>query len=154
MLGKVFLSGPFWFILVLLAFDVILAIIYKVTKKADRIDGGESSNKKPPLVMRNTVLLITLLIVLSLAVYLPMTARMDPFHWLGFGAINFQTSRIFHYFLYFVVGTIIGAFGFDQINLYQKSRPGLKWFLWLILGFVMFFVLFIIQPLQGSCSVY
>lgn len=154
-----FISGPFWFVLVLLTFDVLAALVFGVRSKRIKFQEHKSKEdklievqvgeqKNVPAIFRSTVLLFIVLTVLSAAVYLPMLQKFDAFHWLSVGAINFQTSRIIHYLLYFTVGVVMGRVGIDK-TVFGTGGSGIKYIGWLAFGLVAFFILFLIPGLQN-----
>src|SRR5581483_6207400 len=99
-------SGPAWFIWVLLAFDAVAALIWKIAPGAIKEAGMAiyALRYQPGLAL-------VAFLVLSVVVYLPMRLWVGDAAWFeprGY-PLPIQTSRIFLYGGYFLVGVGIGA---------------------------------------------
>ena len=96
-------SGPFWFIEVLLAFDIATAAV------AALIPGWRVA--VPPWVRPRPVAGFAVLVAASIAAYLPLLDVFGPYRWLSAGPFAVQASRMALYGLYFAAGLLIGRHG-------------------------------------------
>ena len=119
-------AGPAWFIWLLLAFDLVAALLFVLSPRwADTIGAATSRLGRRPLAF------FAMLVVVSALLYIPMALHFSPFAWLAFGPFTFQTSRILHYLAYFLIGVTVGARGLDQGLLAADGRLTRRWPLWL-----------------------
>lgn len=118
-------AGPAWFVWVLLAFDLIAAALLFVMPNWGAALGRLSSGSE-----RRPVLFFALLVSLSAAVYLPLALIFNPFSWATFGPFFFQTSRILHYLVYFLLGVGVGAYGLERGLLATDGKLARRWPLW------------------------
>ncbi len=92
-------AGPAWFVWVLLAFDLMAALIFlawpTLDEKLSRLGSG---TERTPLALFAALLLISGVCYVSLAIIF------NPMRWSVFGPFTVQTSRILHYFVYFLFG--------------------------------------------------
>src|ERR1700761_1942110 len=99
-------SGPAWFLWVLLAFDAIATLVWSVAPRALEALG------RPIYVLRyRPGVAFVAFLIFSVIVYCPMRLYFGDAAWLepdGF-PLPIQTSRIFLYLGYFLVGVGIGA---------------------------------------------
>lgn len=128
-------AGPAWFIWVLLAFDSIAALLYTWKPKwgealAVRMPGGSG---------RPFVALLALVAITAL-VYIPLAIAFNPMRWSTFGPFTFQTSRILHYFTYFVAGIGVGALGLENGLLSATGNLARRWGRWMTGGLVAFVI--------------
>lgn len=130
-------SGPAWFVWVLLAFDCVAALLFLAAPRWGEVFGRACSGAS-----RRPFLFFALLVAISAATYLPMELIFNSLSWTAFGPFTFQTSRILHYLVYFIVGVAIGAYGIDRGLLAPTGNLTKRWFLWapralLAFGFAM-----------------
>lgn len=126
-------AGPAWFVWLLLAFDCVAAELYFMKPNWAEVAGcffARFSNKP----IRFTGYLIGI----SAAVYIPMAMKFGPIIWTQFGPFAFQTSRILHYFVYFLMGVAVGAYGIDRGILASDGKLARRWWLWAIRAVVVF----------------
>lgn len=126
-------AGPAWFLWVLLAFDVMALIAFKLAPTWGKVLGRISGR----LSVRPIVYFIALLGVSALT-YLPLAAMVSPLRWSSFGPFFFQTSRILHYAVYFVAGAGIGSFGLGRGLLAHDGKLARRWSLWLLTALAAF----------------
>jgi hypothetical protein len=119
-------SGPAWFVWVLLAFDVVAALIFAAAPGAmDGLAGlSRAGFERPGLVF-------AVLLGASIAVYVPAVLHYTASHWLVAGPFGVQTSRVLLYALYFVAGMGIGALAFDKGLLAANGGLARRWPTWL-----------------------
>ena len=128
-------SGPAWFVWVLLAFDAIVAGLFLLLPNWGEIVGRISSGAD-----RRPVLFFVTLLLLSSVVYVPLAVAVNPFRWSAWGPFTFQTSRPLNYFLYFVLGIGVGAYGLQRGFLARDNRLARRWWLWCLAALVAFTV--------------
>jgi surface polysaccharide O-acyltransferase-like enzyme len=58
--------------------------------------------------------------------------------WTAFGPFTFQTSRILHYFVYFLIAIGVGAFGRDRGLLAPGGKLARRWLLWTAAALIIF----------------
>jgi peptidoglycan/LPS O-acetylase OafA/YrhL len=115
-------AGPAWFIWVLLVFDGIAALMFKVAPRA-----FAGLGRRPVAVL-----------AVSGIVYIAMAMYFGPGDWTSVGPFTFQTSRIFHYLAYFLIGAGMGALGVDRGLLAIDGRLARRWLVWTIAALVVF----------------
>jgi hypothetical protein len=124
-----FLSGPPWFVWVLLFFDVVFAfVILPFRSKLPALSPFMQKLKNHPLAT------FAAMFVLSAALYLPLLARY------GFGAwtnlftspFSFQICRIGLYSLWFVFGCLVGIPGFNNGLLAKDGKLAAHWMWWIL----------------------
>ena len=121
-------SGPAWFIWVLLAFDAVAALLWKIVPGA--IEGAGRAIYA--LCYRPGVAFVAFL-VFSLIVYAPMRLWVGDAAWLEPGGypLPIQTSRIFLYSGYFLVGVGIGAMDLRSGIFAENGELAARWKIWL-----------------------
>ncbi|HMD32300.1 MAG TPA: acyltransferase, partial [Candidatus Acidoferrales bacterium] len=118
-------AGPAWFLWVLLAFDVVAAALYAMLPRwGDALAQFVSGADRRPLAFYGA------LAAISTAAYLPLALLLDPFRWSTFGPFTFQTSRVLHYFVYFLAGAAVGAWGVGRGLLSPEGRLAHRWGRW------------------------
>jgi hypothetical protein len=135
-------AGPAWFLWVLLAFGLVASALYAVAP-----GWGDSLGRLSGRLARYPIAYAALLITASAIAYLPMAALFTPEHWTMAGPFAFQTSRLFHYAVYFFAGAALGAYGLDQGLLARDGKLARRWPLWVtaaILAFAFAIVMFLI----------
>jgi hypothetical protein len=126
-------AGPAWFVWVLLAFDLIAAALFMWMPR-----WGESLGRLLASASRPPLLFFATLVGASAVVYIPMALACNPFRWTGFGPFFFQTSRILHYLLYFLVAVGIGAYGLERGLLIRDGKLARRWLLWSVMALLVF----------------
>jgi len=129
------LSGPFWFIFVLIIFNLIVSLIFRYGRNFI-----EDFVEKSKVVFQNPFYFFIVILVSSIALYGTMTLFFDESAWVGKGVINFQTARILHYFLYFIMGVFVGIVGINQ-SFFAIKKHITYWLLWTVSGVGIFFLL-------------
>ena len=126
-------SGPVWFLWVLLAFDCAAAGFIAL---APRVAAAWQSFWAR--TSGNSFRFFATLTICSLAVYLPMAVTFSSISWWAYGPFTVQTSRIFHYALYFLVGVALGGTGLDGSILRDGGPLSRRWIVWPIVALVAF----------------
>jgi len=128
-------AGPEWFIWVLLAFGLVAAALFLVFPKWGEALGGVTAGAS-----QRPALFFALLVAVSALAYIPMELKFNGFAWASWGPFVFQTSRILHYFVYFMVGAGVGAFGIGEGLLAGDGDLSRRWVLWAVTALVAFSV--------------
>jgi len=122
-------AGPLWFVWLLLAFDVVVSILYAIFGKLAR---GKS--RASNWLLDNPLVFVLVLFGLSIAAYMPMSDAFGPSKWLGLGPFQVQISRVFVYLLYFLAGVALGSRGLDR-GAFRSDGPIAKyWWAWVLAG--------------------
>jgi peptidoglycan/LPS O-acetylase OafA/YrhL len=128
-------AGPAWFVWVLLAFDVCaVALAVVLPRWGDALGRLTSGADRRPIVF------FGLLVAASAVVYIPLAVAFNPFSWSSFGPFFFQTSRLLHYLVYFLLGAGVGAYGLDRGLLALDGKLARRWPLWSVAALVAFAV--------------
>jgi surface polysaccharide O-acyltransferase-like enzyme len=95
------------------------------------------------------------LVALSAIAYIPMEFAFNAFSWASFGPFTFQTSRLLHYAVYFLMGVGIGAYGIDRGLLASDGKLARRWFAWVpgaLLTFMLAIVVIVIAMSTHSAA--
>ncbi len=118
-------AGPAWFLWVLLVFDCVAALVFTSLPHV-----FEALARGVRTVSNRPVLFFLLLAALSCAAYVPMAIRFGGLMWWSWGPFFVQSSRSIHYFVYFVLGACLGAFGTETSIFERTGRLARRWWLW------------------------
>jgi glucan biosynthesis protein C len=120
--------GPPWFIWVLFAFNVIIALCYPFAKKGiNKLAGLLALQNQYP------ARLFFIWYIITWMVYVPVVLFwVEPGSWTGWGPFDFQKSRVLLYFTYFLLGVLIGAKGLQNGIFSSGSAFIKKWQIWVI----------------------
>lgn len=142
-----FLSGPFWFIGMLLVFTFIGTLIYMVNPSLN-----SSMKKQYRVIYESEWVFAFILIVASSLAYIPMLSIYSPHEWIGVGAFSFQATRILHYGIYFFAGVLTGAFGVKRSFLMRHKKHTWGWLIWIMIGITVFFTVSFDNPFHFTLS--
>lgn len=78
------------------------------------------------------------LVAASAAAFIPLALIFNPFSWSTFGPFFFQTSRLLHYLVYFLLGAGVGAYGLDRGLLTRDGKLARRCPLWSVAALVAF----------------
>lgn len=117
-------SGPPWFLWVLLVFDIVAAALFQFGRVS--ADVLEATIGK--LGTRPVAFVVTLLLASAMA-YVPLALVFGPWDWIHVGPFSFQYSRPLHYFVYFIAGAGVGAYGADRGLLALDGWLARRWVL-------------------------
>jgi len=120
-------AGPAWFIWLLLAFDVIIAALFALAPKFVAWLGDTTSDGS-----RRPIVLFALIVVLSAVAYIPLAIKLNPGYWSSFGPFSFQTSRVLHYLVYFLMAVGVGAYGLQRGLFASDGKLARRWPLWTV----------------------
>lgn len=120
-------SGPAWFVWVLLAFDVLAALVYRAAPGCVEAIGRLSlaSLKRPAFSF-------WALLIGSIVVYVPAEVYFGVSRWFTLGPLAIQASRVLLYLLYFLAGVGIGSVRCEQGLLAGDGELARLWPVWLI----------------------
>ena len=124
-------SGPAWFVWVLLALDVLAAVVYWAAPGMVAAIGRLSlaSYARPGLFF-------WAFLIGSIIVYVPAVLYFGASRWFTIGPVAIQASRILLYLLYFFAGIGIGAVPFGQGLLAGDGGLARRWPVWLTITLV------------------
>jgi hypothetical protein len=132
-------SGPLWVLWLLLVFDGLVALLYRVASHPGRVFRGRASSVfERPLPFFGT------LVGISTAAYLPLVLIFGPLEWIQIGPFEAQASRILFYLVYFLAGTAVGGYGLDRSLLKSDGPLARRWWGWLAAGLISFIALIIL----------
>jgi surface polysaccharide O-acyltransferase-like enzyme len=119
-------SGPIWFLGVLLAFDMLAAVVYRTAPGIVEAIGRLSiaSRHRPAYAF-------WALLAASVLVYVPLDLYFGIGRWFTLGPLAIQASRILLYVLYFFVGVGIGSVRSDPGPLSSDGELARRWPAWL-----------------------
>ena len=119
-------SGPAWFVWVLLALDVLAAVVYRAAPGCIEAIGRLSlaSYARPGLFF-------WALLIASIIAYVPSVFYFGASRWLTAGPVAIQASRILLYLLYFFAGVGIGAAPLGKGLLAADGGLARRWPVWL-----------------------
>ena len=123
-------AGPAWFLWVLLAFDLVVAGVHALA--AGRGAGRSWAPK-------HMVAGFALLVAASFAAYIPMVGAFGELAWDGVGPLVVQTSRIFHYAVYFGFGVLAGA-SLESSFVARFAERKRAWIGWVALAAAAFYL--------------
>jgi surface polysaccharide O-acyltransferase-like enzyme len=129
-------SGPAWFLWVLLAFDALTALLWSVASGAITALGRAIY----ALRYRPGAAFIAFLIF-SIIVYLPMRLYFGDAAWYeldNYYPLPIQTSRIFLYSGYFLVGVGIGAADLRSGIFAENGELAARWKIWLATALIFY----------------
>lgn len=126
-------AGPVWFVWVLLVFDCLAAgLLVFSSQWGERLGCALAAPSRRPIAF------FAVLAAISGGAYLPLVMKYGPVYWTAFGPFFFQTSRILHYLVYFLVGVGLGAFGLHRGLLAVDGKLARRWYLWIIASLMTF----------------
>ena len=135
-------SGPAWFLWVLLAFDSITALVWRLAPNAIPALGKTIH----ALRYRPGVAFVAFL-MFSVIVYLPMRLYFGDAAWYeldNYYPLPIQSSRIFLYSGYFLVGVGIGATDLRSGILAENGELAARWKIWLAFALLFYCVILLL----------
>jgi surface polysaccharide O-acyltransferase-like enzyme len=132
-------AGPLWFLWLLLAFNCLSTLLYRVAPLL-----GDFVRGRLNIILGRPVAFFGVLLGISIIVYLPIAIIFGPLRWIGIGPFNAQAGRILLYLVYFLTGTAVGAIGIDRSVFKTDGALAKRWWGWAAVG-LMSFTVFIIM---------
>lgn len=118
--------GPQWFLLQLLALNVVAGALHRWAPQWGGPLGRLSSSARSHPI-RYFIGLATA----SALAYVPMALIFSPWEWGHFGPLAVQLSRPLHYCVYFFAGMSIGAYGLERGLLASDGLLARRWLAWM-----------------------
>jgi len=119
-------SGPAWFLWVLLAFGAVVTGLHVLFPGV--VDGlgrlAQGAERKPGRFFLG-------LAAASALAYIPMSSVFGFMSWTQVGPFMVQTSRVLHYFVWFLAGVSVGAAGVGEGLTDPAGKLARRWWLWL-----------------------
>jgi hypothetical protein len=131
-------AGPLWFLWLLLVFNGLAALLYRVSPSP-----GGFIRKPSIIVFDHPVGLFGALLCISVAAYLPCALIFGPQTWIGLGPFHVQISRLGLYLVGFFSGMAVGVRGIDRSVFRSGGLLAKRWWMWLALGLISFIVFMI-----------
>lgn len=128
-------GGPIWFIEVLLAFNILVALVPRLKQ-----DEAGPFNWFASALPSQATKFFALLVALSAIAYMPVSATLGSFYWLQIGPAQIQIDRLLLYAAYFGVGVFLGAYGIERTFLVPGSTLARRWGTWSAAGFLAFVI--------------
>ena len=128
-------AGPLWFLWLLLAFDCLSTLLYRVAPLLGGFVGGPLN-----IILVRPVAFFGILLGISTIVYLPIAIIFGPLRWIGIGPFNAQAGRILLYLVYFLTGVAVGAVGIDRSVFKTDGALAKRWWGWVAVGLMSFTV--------------
>ncbi|MFA6307902.1 MAG: acyltransferase [Patescibacteria group bacterium] len=121
--GMIGIAGHLWFLWVLLTFDILSAILYKLVPHLD-----DKLKIKASGIFKNHLIFFAILFIISIFIYLPIIIKFGP-----------QWILILH-LIYFFAGLGVGAYGIENTIFNSQSKLTKNWWLYLSLAIVTFII--------------
>ena len=118
--------GPMWFLLVLLAGDILAAALYPLVAPHT-----EALLRLSSYARRHPARFLAGLLLASALAYIPLELAFGASAWFHRGPFAFQLSRPLHYAVCFFAGMAIGACGIERGLLAIDGPLARRWKLWL-----------------------
>jgi surface polysaccharide O-acyltransferase-like enzyme len=132
-------SGPIWFLWVLLTFDVVACLLYRLSPNMlDPINRLSLHGRRRPAVFFVVMLAVTA------AFYVPGLMHYGPSSWLEFGPFSVQHGRVMLYATYFFFGAGIGVASMDRGLLSADGRMAKVSWDWMILAIVPYYLMWVL----------
>jgi hypothetical protein len=126
-------SGPIWFLAVLLAFDMLAVVVYRVAPGIVEAIGRLSMAS-----LHRPAYAFWALLAASVVVYVPLDLYFGIGRWFTLGPLAIQADRILLYALYFFVGVGIGWVPSHLGLLSRDGELARRWPVWLLATLVTF----------------
>jgi hypothetical protein len=126
-------SGPVWFVAVLLGLDILAVLLHRFFPKAIVALGqlGNNGAQRPLRFFFG-------LLCASAIAYASLRLAFGPLRWFTFGPFAIQSARILLYPLFFFTGVGIGAWGIERGLLAPDGLLARHWRRWLPLAIIAF----------------
>ena len=132
-------SGPIWFLWVLLSFDVIACLLYRLSPNLlDPINRLSLHGRRRPAVFFAVMLAVTA------AFYIPGRIHFGASSWFEFGPFSVQHGRVMLYATYFFFGAGIGVQYLDRGLLAADGRMAKVSWDWMMLALIPYCLLWVL----------
>jgi hypothetical protein len=120
-------SGPIWFVWVLLAFDLLASVLYRLSPGLI-----EPINRLSLRGFDRPAQFFLFFLAVTAVAYIPARVYYTPNYWFEFGPFSVQASRVLLYAAYFFIGAGVGAANFDRGVLSADGRLAKSSWGWVI----------------------
>jgi hypothetical protein len=132
-------SGPIWFLWVLLGFDVVACVLYRLSPNLlDPINRLSLHGHDRPAEF------FAVMFAVTAAFYIPGRIHFGAGSWFEFGPFSVQHGRVLLYASYFFFGAGIGAKNFDRGLLAVDGQSAKNTRGWLILALVPYCLMWVL----------
>ena len=132
-------SGPIWFLWVLLGFDLVACLFYRLSPNLlDPINRLSLHGHRP------AVEFFAVMFAVTAVVYIPGRIYFGAGSWFEFGPFSVQHGRVLLYATYFFFGAGIGARYFERGLLAADGRLAQHTFGWMILALVPYCMMWVL----------
>lgn len=146
--------GPPWFIWLLLAFDGIAVLLFRISPSIFVTIGNKLANlSKTPVLFGGLIYGVT---AISL---IPLSLWVGQYTWVGnWGPFDFQLNRLFFYLVFFLLGACLGSTDWQNYLFREGKLVNKSWLVWLLSCLIAYLVVVLISGLgadwvkQGSLS--
>lgn len=128
-------SGPMWFLWFLIALNVMAAAICRWVPAIDVVLARPLAG-----AAARPGRLLFVVVCVTAAAYLPLSAIYTPWKWVGVGPFEVQAAFAPQYALYFLLGLAVGAHGYDRGLLDPRGMLVRRWPVWVAGTFLAFFL--------------
>ena len=136
-------SGPIWFLWVLLGFDLVACLFYRLSPNLlDPINRLSLYGRRRPAVFFAVMLAVTA------AFYVPGLMYYGPSSWLELGPFSVQHGRVMLYATYFFFGAGIGVQYLDRGLLAAEGRMAKVSWDWMILTIVPYYLMWVLISIK------
>ncbi len=126
-------SGPLWFLWVLFACNLTLAVVSgAIPRLRERLAALSAPAGAHP------VRFLAGLIAVAALAYVPLSIAYKPWDWVSFGPLAFQPSFVAPYAIFYLAGVSVSAHGFDRGLLETNGALTRRWSIWLLGAFAAF----------------
>jgi peptidoglycan/LPS O-acetylase OafA/YrhL len=120
-------SGPVWFVWVLLGFDLLASLLYRLSPHL-----LDPINRLSERCFEHPTQFYLFLLAVTALVYIPALIFFGPNRWFEFGPFSVQASRVLLYASYFFIGAGAGAAHFNQGVLSADGRLARSSWGWIV----------------------
>ena len=120
-------SGPIWFVWVLLGYDLLASLLYRLSPTL-----LDPINRLSQRSFEHPARFFLFLLAVTAMVYIPALIYFGPTRWFEFGPFSVQASRVLLYAAYFFVGAGIGVAHFNQGVLSADGRLAQSRWGWMV----------------------
>ncbi|QIO37239.2 acyltransferase family protein [Bradyrhizobium sp. 1(2017)] len=132
-------SGPIWFLWVLLGFDLVACLLYRLSPNLlDPINRLSLHGRRRPAVFFAVMLAVTAVF------YVPGLVHYGHSSWFEFGPFSVQQGRVMLYATYFFFGAGIGVAQMDRGLLAVDGRMARVSWDWMVLAIVPYCLLWVL----------
>jgi hypothetical protein len=132
-------GGPFWFIWVLLAFDLVASQLYRVSPRL-----LDPINRLSVQAFERPARFFLFMLAVTAIIYIPARMYFGPGRWFTFGPFDVQAGRVLFYASYFFIGAAIGSANFGRGLLSTEGRLAKSSGLWALVALVPYCLMWVL----------